>query len=308
LVHPGDAFAYDIFTQAGQAAREATGGLLGGLVAGRVIAAGHSQSANGLATYINAIQPLAGAFDGFLLHSRGAAALPLFPGAGGAVPPGSIVRQDNVAPVIALQDEWSVAVTAAWLNRQADSASLRLWEIAGTGHVDRDLDAVTGPIVQHDLGFPRLACAAPMNALPLRYFVNSAIDRLDAWIATGEPPPRAPGFIMTVAGAIVRDAFGNALGGVRLAQLDVPTATHTGTGNAGLGSCPAAGVTQPFDQATLADLYRSHGAYVARFARATNLLRQAGFLLEADADEAKAGAAESDSAGKPGPEPQGSRI
>ena len=72
LAHPGDAFAYDIFTQAGRAALEPAGaGILGPLTARRTIAAGASQSAIFLVTYVNAVDPLAKVFDGFLVHGRG---------------------------------------------------------------------------------------------------------------------------------------------------------------------------------------------------------------------------------------------
>jgi hypothetical protein len=56
----GDDLSYDIFSQAGQAARQPMGvDPLGGLKARRVIAIGESQSASRLATYINSINPLA---------------------------------------------------------------------------------------------------------------------------------------------------------------------------------------------------------------------------------------------------------
>ena len=43
----------------------------------QVIAVGESQSAFALTTYADGVQPLTEAFDGFLIHSRGGAALPL---------------------------------------------------------------------------------------------------------------------------------------------------------------------------------------------------------------------------------------
>jgi Alpha/beta hydrolase domain len=45
LVHPGDSFSYDMFSQAGQAVREQAATILGGLKPKRLIAAGESQSA-----------------------------------------------------------------------------------------------------------------------------------------------------------------------------------------------------------------------------------------------------------------------
>ena len=56
LSHPGDAFAYDIYSQAGRAVRGAAGaGVLGPLVAKRLLATGDSQSAAFLTTYVDAI-------------------------------------------------------------------------------------------------------------------------------------------------------------------------------------------------------------------------------------------------------------
>jgi hypothetical protein len=295
LSHPGDAFAYDIFTQAGQAIRNPQGANpLHGLTTERLVAAGQSQSANGLATYVNAIDPLVEVYDGFLLHSRGAAALPLFSGAAGGVPATSVIRGDTTALVLALEDEWSISVAFAWLVRQPDNPNFRLWEVAGTGHVDSYAVSIIDPIVGHDLMFPPAQCALPLNKAPLHYMVNSALNKLSAWVADGVPPPQAPSFIEVANGAIVRDAYGNAKGGIRLPQLEVPTATLSGVGNTGPGPCTVGGVTTPFDAATLASLYPRHGSYVAQFINATNGLHRAGFLLDPDANDAKTRAAESD--------------
>jgi hypothetical protein len=195
--------------------------------------------------------------------------------------------------VIALQDEWTLAVAAAWLNRQADSPIFRLWEVAGTGHVDRDNVVFTSPIVQRDLGFPPPVCVAPMNEAPLRYLVDTALNKLNAWIARGELPPHAASFIEVVGGAVVRDVYGNATGGIRLPQLEVPTATFSGVGNAGPDPCPVTGTTTPFDAQKLSSLYGTHGSYVSQFAKATNDLRRSGFLLEFDSQDAKTKAAQS---------------
>ena len=283
LSHPGDDFAYDMFTQAGQAIQDPQGvNPLHGLTVERVIAAGHSQSANGLATYLNAIDPLAKVYDGFLLHSRGATPLPLFAGAAGAVPATSVIRGDTTAQVMALADEWSIGVSAAWLVRQPDSPNFRLWEVAGTGHIDQYEDLLVQPIVARDLGFPSLQCALLENQAPLHYVVNSALNKLTAWVATGLPPAHAPSFIQVVNGAIVRDSYGNATGGIRLSQLEVPTATMSGVGNAGPGSCPVAGVTTPFDAATLASLYPTHSDYYLAVGRVDKANYLRGYLLYED--------------------------
>ncbi len=75
LSHPGDAFCYDIFSQTGALARGTD--ILRGLHAEHVVALGESQSAMFLTTYVNAVDPIAAVYDGFLVHSRFASAAPL---------------------------------------------------------------------------------------------------------------------------------------------------------------------------------------------------------------------------------------
>jgi hypothetical protein len=75
LHHPGDAFAYDIFSQLGRLARDSD--VLGSLRPEFVVALGESQSAVFLTTYLNTIDPIARAYDGFLVHSRFGPAAPL---------------------------------------------------------------------------------------------------------------------------------------------------------------------------------------------------------------------------------------
>ena len=71
IVHPGDAYSYDIYSQAAQAVRRPNGpDPLGGVPAVHVIAVGESQSAGRLGTYINAVHPIADIYDGFFVHSR----------------------------------------------------------------------------------------------------------------------------------------------------------------------------------------------------------------------------------------------
>ncbi len=71
LEHPGDAWSFDIFTQVGSLLRRPSDeNPLDGLVPQRLLAAGESQSAACLVTYINAIDPHAQVFDGFFVHGR----------------------------------------------------------------------------------------------------------------------------------------------------------------------------------------------------------------------------------------------
>ena len=292
LVHPGDSFSYDIYSQAAQAIRNPVGvNPLGSsaYVVTRMIADGESQSASRMVTYINAIQPLAQLYDGFFVHSRGASGAALF-APGGTVPGNSNIRTDQV-PVLVFETETD---TVGHFNaRQPDGTNYRLWEPAGTAHADL---YSTSYITQNQANqvpfYPPIVCTFPYNSAGQHYLVNAALVRLTEWITDGTPPPSAPP-ITVVAGVIQRDAFGIALGGIRLPEMDVPTQTQTGVGNLPGLFCGLFGRTLPLP-VPVSSLYTNHGKYVSPFVQATNDLRKAGFLLDPDAEELKMLAAESD--------------
>jgi hypothetical protein len=73
-----------------------------------------------------------------------------------------------------------------------------------------------------------------------------------------------------------RDEFGNALGGIRLAEIAVPVARESAE------SCGLGGTHVPFDAATVNRLYPSHADYVRKVASASDTAVKAGFLLPAD--------------------------
>ena len=78
---------------------------------------------------------------------------------------------------------------------------------------------------------------------------------------------------------LVRDARGNALGGIRLAEIEAPTAKESGE------LCGLGGTHVPFDTATLNSLYPTHAAYVAKVTAAANAAARAGFMVPSDAAE-----------------------
>jgi hypothetical protein len=114
LHHPGDAFAFDMFSQIGRAIRgDAKPKPLGPQ---RLIAAGESQSALALTTYIDAIQPIAHVFDGFFVHSRGVGAFPIEGGSVTSAMRGSVaIRTDIDVPVLMLETETDEAWAAGLL-------------------------------------------------------------------------------------------------------------------------------------------------------------------------------------------------
>jgi hypothetical protein len=84
-------------------------------------------------------------------------------------------------------------------------------------------------------------------------------------------------------GVVARDSTGNALGGIRLAEHAVPTATNTGVNGPATTFCRTFGSHEPFDLATLGALYPNHGTYVGRVARVAHGNVRDGFIVVEDA-------------------------
>jgi hypothetical protein len=311
LSHPGDSFSYDMFSQAAQAVRQ-PGGIapLGGLPLRRVLAIGESQSAFRLVTYINAVHPLVRLFDGFLVHSRGGGGAPLSespqPSIPGPTP--SFIRTDIDVPVLTFETESDLILLGFLPARQPDTRRIRLWEVAGTSHYDTyglivgpddpgpaALDTTYLPPTNSAFG-GIISCALPVNAGPQHYVLSAALYRLHRWSragrAQGASAPR-----LEITGdppTIARDAHGNAVGGIRTAQVDAPVAALSGLGQSGGAFCAIFGTTTLFDDATLAALYPSHEAYVSRVLEATRKAVRGGYVLKTDAKAIRAAAAESD--------------
>jgi hypothetical protein len=311
LNHPGDAFAYDIFSQVGKLLRAGDASeILGPLALKRIIATGESQSAVFLTTYVNAIEPLAKVYDGLLIHSRfgGAAALD---NTGMAVAPGQAgpvkLRTDLRVPVITVITETDLVGTGIlgfYSARQPDNDRLRVWEIRGTAHADNYTFTV-GHMDSGLLPLETLAAAneptnnalggksaKPVNnALQHHYVVEAALWNLDRWIRTGQAPPKTdpikvkedkPG----APPSLVLDANGLAEGGIRTPWVDVPTARLSGVGNAGGMAAMMAGVCEPFDAATLDRLYPGgKNEYLKKFEASLAAAIKAGFILPTDRQE-----------------------
>ena len=171
--------------------------------------------------------------------------------------------------------------------------------MAGGSHVDAQINEVGGQALVRDLGLPPSFCPAPTggdyNPIVIGNVQSALMDRLDRWIGEGLEPP-ASRFMELVgpanAPALKLDSDGNAVGGIRPPQLEVPLGQYKGT-NTGPGFCFLFGAFVPFDEQTLAERYRNHGRYVNQLVRAVKESEQDGFLLREDAARLRQAAAES---------------
>ena len=317
LGHPGDAFCYDIFSQTGGLVRSADdAGILRGLRAEHTVAVGESQSAMFLTTYINAVDPLAGIYDGFLVHSRFGPAAPLD---GGSVfdelqsntPQAVAFRPDLRVPLVTIITETDLLGAVRhgyYFARQPDNERLRVWEIPGAAHADNYTIQVapidTGSAPLKDI----VAAYAPTNMLmgqqlghyinfapQHHYVVQGAIAALNTWVRTGEPAPPAPPIEVRDTGETeepqaILDSQGLAQGGVRTPWVDVPIARTSGDGGpvGTVESLMAAifGSGELFDDATVRRLYPGGVTeYLERFTTALDTAIKSGFILAADRTE-----------------------
>jgi hypothetical protein len=323
ISHPGDSYSYDIYSQAGRAVR-GNSKVLDGLHPKTLLAAGESQSAARMVTYLDAVAKRDHVYDGYLVHSRSATGSPLQgspPPAVGTAPAGqpppvpvpspTQIRTDLGTPVFVLQTETDV-YNSNTTARQPDTDTYRLWEVAGTAHYDEYgltigmtdtgdgqggaqlLAAMRSPTNDPIPG--TITCNLAINTGPAHWALNAAIYNLNRWVTKKVAPPIAPRLETTTVAPVTYslDANGNARGGVRSPQVDVPIATlggTTNTGNPPLGTfCRLFGTTVPHSPEQLVAAYPTHDDFVTDWQRAIDQAVKAGFLLTADAKELTAAA------------------
>ena len=272
LQHPGDQGSFDIFTQAGRAVGpERTGALdpLGGLPVRRTIAVGGSQSAMRLVAYLNAVHPRARVFDGAVLSVwEGRAPRP----EEGPIAMG--VRtgiRDQPTPVIVVNSEFEVPPVAAVPIH--DTTHLRVWEVAGTPHAP----VRSGTAVRDERG----RTGNPLSLSPVH---EAALHAMHVWLADGTPAPTQPR-IEVEPGArpsIRRDDDGNAIGGIRLPELAVPTHEYRGMAF-GTGRPPLFGSARRFSDDELRARYPNRDTFTEQWNDAVDALVTSGALRPEDA-------------------------
>ena len=308
-----DSFSYDIFSQAGQTVRDDSTQILGGLNPHKVIAAGESQSAFRMMTYIDAVQPIAHAYDGFLVHSQFGTGAPLsqLPQTPYATPTPTTIRSDLGVPVLEFETETDVfASNLTDRDFFGNPRNFRLWEVAGSSHFDdyglnigpndtgngqgavENLAAMQSPPTSPNPALPN--CNEPINTGGTHWVLESAVHWLNLWVTFGIAPPQPPYLATTQASPVVfqDDANGNTLGGVRSPQVDAPIAALGGIGNSP-AFCTLFGTTVPLNASQLTSLYPNHWVFVFKWDLSTIKDLFAGYLVPADAVELMNSAASS---------------
>lgn len=310
-----DDYSFDIYTQAAMAVganRDQSGtDPMAGLDVKRVIAQGASQSAARVSTYYNAIAPLNSVFDGFMLTIYFGRASELEVGdevvninaaPKGAPPPRltghNLLRDDLDVPIFVVNSE--LEAVACYGVRQADTDTMRTWEVAGTCHVSQQSRSERDKLHSRDEIIGR-AAETGINAMPMNPVFEAAYHHMHLWLRDGTPPPVTPriNFVQDDGSPVsdgqpdvIRDAHGIATGGIRLPQADVPLATNSAIPLTPDIYAILGGSSHPFDAEKIADLYASKAGFLSGFEEAGRRAIGAGVLLPRDLAELLVEAAE----------------
>jgi hypothetical protein len=254
-------------------------------------------------TFINAFHARTHLFDGYLVHSRGANAAGLTAAQLASdpdpVPPGAHIRTDLDVPVLDLQTEGDMVTLRAHLTHQESNPHYRRWESAGAAHAESPRWVVDVP-PPLEMG---QGCKDPINTAPHHAVVKGALQALSRWVQKRQAPLSSQAIALGDPAApdpIVRDGFGNARGGIRLPELEAPTATVDGRRNdvaqaapGGQNLCFLFGHTVMFDRPALSSLYPAHEVFVRKFSAAVEALEREGYWLKPEASQARTAAEQS---------------
>ena len=292
-----DDYSYDIFTQGalavGRDRLRQPVDPMGGLDVQHVVGQGASQSAGRLGTYVNAVQPLSRAFDGFMLT--------IYFGVGSALEVGdavvninapdaarprdrlrgnNLLRDDLGVPVFVVNSE--LEAIACYPVRQPDTETFRYWESAGTCHVSaqgqRDRQ---GKLIRDEVR--TLPLSEGINRIPMIPLYDAAFYHMHRWLTAGTPPPSQPKVEFAGDPAeVVRDEHGIARGGIRLPQADVPLAQNSAIPLTDDIFAYLGGSSHAFPAEKMRALYGDRESFLAKFDAAAQRAVTAGVLLPRD--------------------------
>lgn len=267
--------AYDIFKQAARAIgpqrQTGTKDPMNGLAVKRMIAVGVSDAGSAVLSYANAVQPVDNTFDALIIAVCGGEARNF---GSDAHTIGTLVRSDLTVPVMVLNSQSEALDYVQY--RQPDTSLFRSWEIAGASHAPDEQSRFLRNKTDRD-GITDAAKRTyeeyPPNEINWLYTLDAAYLRVHEWITDGTAPQSFEP-IAIENNAYVLDAYGNVLGGVRLPEMEIPTARYIARPEQ-----PQAGYTIRFSEEELTSLYPNHEAYITKITEAAAEAENAGVIL-----------------------------
>nr|WP_246864451.1 alpha/beta hydrolase domain-containing protein [Spongiibacter thalassae] len=275
LLHPGDAYSWDIYAQAGRVLfdKALQPGPMGELSPQRIIAGGESQSSFRLVAYSDVIQREHQLFDGFFLHTgpvQGKGVDDV------GVPVMHFISETEIDGILATEQggavvDYTTPVVDSVVEPLPppygpDRGMIRVWEVAGSSHFDKQLWAYATAFAAREASAPAdipvyveqpAFCGLPMNQLGQGRATAAALHHLNRWVTTGVVPESMPRIELNDNYRIVRDDDGLARGGIRLPSLEAPIGINRGD------ECTFWGSFQEFSIADIQARYPTHSDYVA---------------------------------------------
>ncbi|MDQ1696532.1 MAG: hypothetical protein QOJ03_1885 [Frankiaceae bacterium] len=268
LVHPGDNFSYDIYTQAIQALRHPKGNRtyvgtpdpvdpMLGMNVKYVVANGASQSAGTLTTYINN-------------HYNNHHLIDLY-----VITRGGGPFDDLSTPVFQLNEEAQPA-------HPKDNSHYVLWEEAGTAHAPAVWYGYVWREKSRDQAVPGapnpINAACGLNRGSTDYSARALTYWGQQYLTKGTLPPSAPRLKRDSGGTVVRDKDSLAKGGLRHPFVQVPIALNRSETT----DCPLFGLYRSWPAAKIVARYHTHAGYVAKVAAWAAVEVRHGWLLPQD--------------------------
>ena len=201
LVHPGDRYSYDMFSQVGRNVRQTPRWC--SAVSSRSGCSRPASRSRRAARHVHR----RGAsddhvYDGFLVHSRGSGGAPLSqsPLPTVSVPSPLQIRDDLDVPVFVVQAEGDVIGSVSAPANPIHPCSARgSWPVPpcrrlhGQRRVQRHGNGNGAVRCSPTCGTrSTLGCAKPINAGPHHWILQAAFHHLDTWVQTGIAPPAGP--------------------------------------------------------------------------------------------------------------------
>jgi Alpha/beta hydrolase domain len=243
-----DGESYEIFTQAANVVKADSATLLGGLTPKVLIGAGDSQSAFRVDTYVNAIQPVSHAFNGFLAIGRSAVTAPIGEGLISTSPFPALIRTNSTTPFIQLNTQGDIEELDAAAARQPDNNYLRTWELAGASHIDAHEAAYETETIAHEepnVEVPSCTFGTPIEGtgtaldghnqtdnMPLFEVEDAALAALQKWITSGTQPAHSPQIsalpgLFDLYYLVSKNKYGIAEGGIHMPDAQVPVEDYS---------------------------------------------------------------------------------
>jgi hypothetical protein len=163
----------------------------------------------------------------------------------------------------------------------------RHYQVVGASHVGTR--GITNPLQIFATLTDGVKPGEHLSQFPNTELFRAGTYNLVKWVLEGVAPPKAPP-IEVANGAVVRDEFGNAKGGLRSPYIDLRTVRYIAPASANDKSQARRqlGLEEPIPADTLRALYKSRGEYLKRFNQEIDRMVAQRWLLPKDGEKLKA--------------------